>query len=276
MAEVEMAEIEIVGTLSPAMGVEVRLGQGADLTEHGAEELRRLFDEHHLLLMRGMELSRETHRVLVGHLGLPLLQSDHDQVSNLPGGLLGDYELAWHSDGSFTPEPYLGISLYASDLVDGTTSTRFANNVRAFGQLPPPLRGRLDGRRGSFSSPGHYDYGSAPRPHAAHPLVMAHPRTGVPLLYISRGHAGTVVDPDGLEEQELFEQLLDYSYAEDNIYEHWWHRRDLLIWDNLALQHSRPALSGSAPRILQRLVLAGGGTGSAEVATPGKVTVGKA
>ena len=271
-----MAEVEIVGALSPVMGVEVRLGLGPDLTEDGDEELRRLFDEHHLLLVRGMELSRATHRVLVGHLGLPLLQSDHDQVSNLPGGLLGDYELEWHSDGSFTPEPCLGISLYASDVVDGTTSTRFANNARAFGQLPPPLRDRLDGRHGSFASPGHYDYGSAPGPRAAHPLVMDHPRTGVPLLYISRGHAGTVVDRDGLEDADLLEQLLGYSYAEDNIYEHWWHRRDLLIWDNLALQHSRPALPSAAPRILQRVVLGGGGTGDTKIPAAGRSAVGKA
>ena len=40
-------------------------------------------------------------------------------------------------------------------------------------------------------------------------------------------------------------------YAPDNVYEHTWQVGDLLVWDNLALQHARDAVNGR--RTLRRV-----------------------
>jgi taurine dioxygenase len=57
------------------------------------------------------------------------------------------------------------------------------------------------------------------------------------------------------ESDALLEELFTYLYAPDNIYEHHWHEGDLVIWDNLAVQHARSA-TGAAARTLRRVTIA--------------------
>ena len=40
------------------------------------------------------------------------------------------------------------------------------------------------------------------------------------------------------------------------MYEHRWYNGDLVIWDNIALQHARGDMSGCIPRVLQRVCVA--------------------
>ena len=48
--------------------------------------------------------------------------------------------------------------------------------------------------------------------------------------------------------QDLFARI----YADDNVYTHRWQTNDVILWDNLALQHSRPAEMGLPVRRLRR------------------------
>lgn len=65
-----------------------------------------------------------------------------------------------------------------------------------------------------------------------------------------------------LEEGEaLLQDLFARLYAPDNVYSHYWRTDDVIIWDNIALQHARPAEAGVAPRHLRRLSLDGWNTG---------------
>jgi taurine dioxygenase len=57
--------------------------------------------------------------------------------------------------------------------------------------------------------------------------------------------------------------LLGYIYAPDNLYEHHWRTGDLIVWNNLALQHSRARVETDAPRTLRRLVLTDPGSDAA-------------
>jgi taurine dioxygenase len=53
----------------------------------------------------------------------------------------------------------------------------------------------------------------------------------------------------------LIEELLSYLYRDDQIYEHVWKTGDIVIWDNLGVQHARKAISGGT-RTLQRVTIA--------------------
>ena len=59
------------------------------------------------------------------------------------------------------------------------------------------------------------------------------------------------------ESEALLQELFSTLYADDNVYTHTWQNNDIIIWDNLALQHSRPVDMGSAPRHLRRQSLDG-------------------
>src|SRR3712207_4964518 len=54
----------------------------------------------------------------------------------------------------------------------------------------------------------------------------------------------------------LLGRLFDALYDPTNVYEHRWNNGDLVIWDNIALQHARCDLTGMRPRRLQRIAVA--------------------
>ena len=246
-------------------GVEVLdLDLSADLSEAQIAGLQSLYDEHHLLLFRGQSISHDRQVDVVRNFGPPLLskQDGKGYISNEPGkGGLGDSELAYHSDLAFTPEPFLGISLHAVNVVNGVSATRFVNSCRAFsnltGEQQQKLRGMhamhvfsvdMTGRNGE-EVPDNL-------PRAVHPLVMPHPKTGEEILYINLNQTARIVELSAEDSAALISDLFASTYADADIYEHRWDMGDFILWDNLALQHARGKITENVPRTLQRVVLA--------------------
>jgi alpha-ketoglutarate-dependent taurine dioxygenase len=56
---------------------------------------------------------------------------------------------------------------------------------------------------------------------------------------------------------ELFDELYQrYLYCEQNVYEHQWAMGDLVIWDNLMIQHARrTAPLSNGERTLRRITM---------------------
>ena len=88
-----------------------------------------------------------------------------------------------------------------------------------------------------------------------HPVVGRQKGTGRPYLFVNQAMAALVVGLSEPESDKLLDELFSYLYADGMIYEHVWHNGDIVIWDNLAVQHSRKALSNET-RTLQRVTIA--------------------
>jgi taurine dioxygenase len=255
--------------LPGAIGVEVtgldpaRPPAGGEL-----DALRRAFDARHLLLLRAPGLGDLEHVRLVGCFG-PVYDEYGDGrgwhfVSNVRrDAIIGHGPLLFHSDLAFTPEPTLGLSLYAVDVPSDGAPTRFANAVRALESLPADVRARLEGLHAfhlfdltTQAGGARYREATLPpsEPRARHPVVMRHPRSGRPILYVSEMQTDRIAELSADEGEALLQQLFAALYAPDNVYEHRWRAGDLLIWDNLALQHGRKA--PDLPRTLRRVTLA--------------------
>jgi taurine dioxygenase len=251
--------------LSPALGVEVT---GVDLREDlepVADELRALLGEHGMLCFRVPDLEPEHHLRLLGLFG-PILDESRDGsgwtlVSTVEeGGVLGTGAYLFHSDLEFTDDPVRVLSLYAMEIPDTPTSTRFASGVRAAAHLDPELARDLDGRRALHVYPlteargderyrlANVDDGA---PRAEHPVVLTHPVTGARVLYATQMQTDSIVGLPEAESEALLERCWAAMYAPDNVYEHQWQVGDLLVWDNLALQHARDAVIGR--RTLRRV-----------------------
>ena len=222
--------------LSP-FGAEVGLEQVPPRREATRDALKRLFVQHSLLVFRGTTLSKEDQELLSSCLGSLLDYTEKQYVSNTrPDGLLGSQELVWHSDLLYAPDPYRAIGLYALDVEPGRTSTCFANAVRAAQSLPDPLREAARGRRAvSYQSL----LGGPAGFHTSHEVLSQHPETGEALVFVDRLHTGYVEGMDGAESAALLADLGTYVYAAHNVYEHRWYPNDFVIWDNIAVQHSR-------------------------------------
>jgi taurine dioxygenase len=255
--------------LSGGFGVEV---DGVSLSEplEGAVagRLRELFDAHHLLLFREQDLTADDQLRMCRYLR-PVVDPVA-WISNVEAGFHPEGELLYHCDYAFTPNPMLGLSLYAIELGDGAAPTLFASNARACERMPGELRRRLEGLdvvhmidsvngrdniRTRINEVGGLD---APRdlyPRFARPAIWAHPVTGVPLLFVLQQQASHFAGWSCEDSDDLLDAAFAILYDSTNVYEHHWRVGDFIVWDNLALQHGRPANPNTVRRSLRRVAM---------------------
>jgi taurine dioxygenase len=250
-------------------GVEVI---GADLTaplgDDGAARLRRWYDQHHLLLFRGQRLSAEDQVRLCRHLGS--VRDPPTLVSNVePGGFHPEFRLVFHSDYAFLPRPLQGICLHALDIAPGAVPTAFVSNADGASTLPAELRERLGGLEATMLAntvAGREDVACRHTPvpdeppadvypSTTRPAIWPHPRTGQPLLFVNEQHGWRFVGLSRADSDQLFDDVFAHLYRSEAVYEHHWVPGDLVVWDNLALQHGRRANPKAVTRSLRRVVL---------------------
>jgi taurine dioxygenase len=182
-----------------------------------------------------------------------------------PIGALGDGEAAWHTDMSYVAQPPDASMLYSLEIPPRGGDTWFSSMKAALKSMPRPLVERI--RRLDIKHDGTYDSGgfvrkglapsTDPRSSVgtAHPIVVEHPESGEPALYLGRRRNAYVM---GLEIDES-ERLLDeiWSYVEASIYKHRWALGDVVLWDNRTTMHRRDAFDPSARRIMHRTQIKG-------------------
>jgi taurine dioxygenase len=250
--------------LHPDFGVEVI---GFDVQNGGTPEevaeLRRAYDAHTMLLFRGGgRVSHARHVEIASWFGPP------DPVDNSGKGDFvsvlqneepaGSLQLPFHSDLTYTDCPIKAICLQAIEVPAAGTSTTFVSSMAAWDKLPAPLQEELADktlRHLHISNVSAYNW---PDFIAEHPVRKLHPRTGRPILLVTEHHADRILELDEAASKAMIEKLYTYLYAPEARYEHWWQLDDLLMWDNLAVQHARtrPSDPSEGKRALQRVALA--------------------
>jgi taurine dioxygenase len=243
-------------------GARVDLDLANVASELMIDELRSLWDEHHLLLFPDQHLSTVDQIRVSGWFG-PVLD-DHKEAfisvdPKLGGAGVG--RLAYHSDLACSPYPLLGLSLYAVDVTENATSTIFVDVVEAAASLPDALRDEIkdlhvlllwplsfSDRQRSSSAPESW-------PGTEHPLLRPHPRTGQTVLGLNENHTDRIVELDDSAGEAIIQQLFAHLYSGLYSYEHSWRNGDFVIWDNIALQHGRPDPPQGIRRTLRRVEL---------------------
>jgi taurine dioxygenase len=247
--------------LSP-FGARVDLDLCDEASETTVDDVRTLFDRKHLLFFANQRLSFADQVRVSGWFAPVLDETKQSFVSVDPDvGGLGSGRLAFHSDLSCTPHPLLGLSLHAVEVTDDATSTVFVNAVAAAASLPADLRAAIDGRQvmqlWPLSLSDRQRSSSAPQdwPGAEHPVLLHHPRSGELVLYLNENHTDRIVELDDDVSEALIQQLFSHLYSGAHSYEHRWRNGDFIVWDNIALQHGRPALPLGVSRTLRRVEL---------------------
>ena len=64
-------------------------------------------------------------------------------------------------------------------------------------------------------------------------------------------HTDRIVGVPRAESDALLAEIYAHLYADEAVYEHRWLPGDLVIWDNLSVQHARPE-PNDQPRTLRR------------------------
>jgi len=242
-------------------GMEIDIRLEWPLPKGFEERLVELFDRHKLLVFRNQALPESDQVKLLENFGRVLGSHGEYREISTDGGL-GAGPLTWHSDLAFTEEPFKVISLHAVAVNDGQSYTDFVNGVDTAANLPATLAAKVAGREAmTMIAPiqTHRTVGydsSQDMPHQVRPVIIPHPRTGEPVLYISDMQTTRIIDMDREESDATLDALFAELYRDDRIYRHRWNNGDIVIWDNIALQHARGDLTGMSPRKLQRVVVA--------------------
>jgi taurine dioxygenase len=243
-------------------GAEVDFDFRQPLTADEAAGFRDLFYERQLLIMRGQTLSLGEQQAVAGYIG-PVLTGGRGMEYVAPDdGILNETGMTYHSDLAFAPEPFTALSLHAVEVAEGRTSTRFVSGVRAYEQMPAALKARIEGLQAAYMSTKLGAKRIVPFEVPADAIsqvrdvVPVHPATGRRYLYVSESHASHIRGLARSESGALLAELFTHLYAPGNRLEHVWTNGDFLLWDNLALQHGRPDVTGIWPRKLQRAAVA--------------------
>jgi taurine dioxygenase len=143
--------------------------------------------------------------------------------------------------------------------------TIFVNSVRAYERLPDALKQRIATLHARHVYDPRNDYGMrrfrlADVPDgltAVHPVVLTHPTTRRPLLFVNELMTDSIVELDPDQSEELLHELFAAFDDPAIVYHHRWQVGDLVVWDNLALQHGRTEIPVGARRSLRRIQIGG-------------------
>lgn len=249
----------LITPLPQGFGAEVT---GFDMVQGRAPEdiarLREAYDRYHLLAFRGDKPFPPERQVeIAGWFGDVLVEGTAWTVLDNVDPT-GRFELPFHSDITFLEFPLEGISLYPQALPRGDTSTTYISNAVAWRELPEALQTELHDLKGRhyFASDSDIDLGM-PTFEYWHPLRMEHARTGESLLFATEHHVDRIEGMDDARAADVLQQLFAVLYAPERRYEHVWREGDLLIWDNVAVQHARTRVAELAdgPRVMRRVQL---------------------
>ena len=227
------------------------------------DELRRLFDEHSLLLFRGQQLDDAAHLAFAGLWG-PIEDRSSgamgaaphlDNVSNLrqdgtvaPIDSLEALDLMgnqrWHTDSIFLDVPALANVLAARVLSSTGGETELVSTRAAWRDLPSSLRDRVRGavfvHRLAHSRIGISDE-LVERHRARFPdqrwrAVWPNPVNGREALYLA-SHTCGIDGVDDTQASAIIDELVAFCTTPDRVYTHHWRPGDVLVWDERATLH---------------------------------------
>lgn len=268
------------------IGAEVRGVDLARLTDREVGAIKEAWYRHDVLVFREQRLTDDHLLAFSRHFGVldpppnqgagrksPPGYPDVYVVSNVrdaqgePIGALGDGEAAWHTDMSYIAQPPDASMLYSLEIPPRGGDTSFASMKAALAAMPKALVERIRNldikHDGTYDSGGYVRKGMTatkdPRTSVGtpHPIVVQHPVSGTPGLYLGRRLNAYIMGMELAESERLLDEI--WSYVESAVYRHRWAVGDLVLWDNRTTMHKRDAFDPKARRIMHRTQIRGSG-----------------
>jgi alpha-ketoglutarate-dependent taurine dioxygenase len=267
-----MTELSI-RNLHPDFGAEIRgIEPRPSLDADTVAQLRAVFDDRSVLVFPELDADATFQRYLVYTLlGLeppvehPEQQLRVQHVSNVHEDGAAPYgRLLFHCDNMFARAPQPAISLYGLKVEQPAAPTKFVAMGPAWDRLPESLKTRLEGLEARHGFDHRYPNRGADEDvidawfenslSTVRPVPFRHPRTGRTLLYVAQQSTIEIMGLSPAENEELLEELFTHLYAPEHQLVHGWFQRDLVVWDNVAVQHARGPVALDGPeRTLRKI-----------------------
>lgn len=256
-----------VRDLTPEFGAEISgLTPQVPLDAETLQELRDLFDKRGLLVFRDVDVDRAFQYYLsYAIIGRDTPAQDpsfnpkrESFVSNKVENAIAPVgRLLWHTDMMWCGDACELLSLYGVDVGQPAAPTMFVSAARAWKTLPDDLRARIENRSAVHVHDVSYERSGGDAEvltakfddddHVVLPIAHRHPRTDETLLYVCQQMTSAIDGLPKAESDELLEEVFTHLYAPENVFAHEWREKDLVMWDNLALQHARSNVQAEGP-----------------------------
>lgn len=185
-----------------------------------------------------------------------------------PTGLV-DAGTYFHTDYSYLEDVARCTILHAQDVPPAPNGTRFANQAKAYADLPASMKDKIQGLVVKHHYGNRDDLNQRSRTVASvlnpdqakkvnwvrHPLVRKHPFTGQPALYAVSGSAFGIEGMDDEAALTLLRELSAHATQAAYCHTHNYENGDVIVWDNALLLHSAPLVDLTRPRTLWRVTV---------------------
>lgn len=246
-----------VQNITPVIGAEITGVDLAKIDDVTAAALRRLLSDRGVLVFRDQHLDHEAHKRAAACFGTGQLHchplavasgSADPAVLTVKATAKSAYAVGdgWHTDVSCDLTPIRASLLYMHEMPEsGGGDTMFASMTEAYALLSKPVQDLIGTLRAVHDGalPWRQGYGKEPPAgtdynRTVHPMVIAHPDNGKPLLWVNRGFTTQIEGVSKLESRALLEMLFQHIEATPRLQcRVRWDERTLVIWDNIATQH---------------------------------------
>lgn len=245
-----------ISRITPTIGAEVHdLDISRPLDDETVLMLRELFLKHLVLVFRDQTLTRDQHKQFARYFGELHIHPSHRTglnkedpeifAINTPADAKRSNGETWHSDVSCEPTPPMASLLYVTKVPEnGGGDTMFANMYEAYAELSDDLKRLLDGKTAFHD--GEIDlraYGIKLKagqtyPAASHPIIVRHPETQRPVLFVNPSFTSHVEGMPRWESDMLLEGVHRFVVANARIQcRVKWTPGCLVMWDNRCAQH---------------------------------------
>jgi taurine dioxygenase len=268
----------------PGFGVEA---EGVDLSEPLTDAdfgvLEQAFYEHHVLALRGQQITAAQFAAFARRIGPPqphvIDQFHHPDDPNIlilsnvvkdgrPTGLrdAGSY---FHTDYSYLAVPARATTLYSRVVPKVGGDTLFADQQAAYEDLPHAMKQRIDPLLAIHHYGNRNDVDESSRtaasvlsteqkarmPVITHRIARPHPVTGRTCLYAVSGSSFGIVGMPDDEARDLLDELAAHATQPKYQLRFAYGVGDIVVWDNAALLHSATLIDPADARTLWRITV---------------------
>jgi taurine dioxygenase len=267
--------------ITKAIGATVEgIDLNKDLTAAVADELYEALMKHHTLVFRKQALTPEAHIAFADSIGpvVPFHPFYPSIDGHGPIAVITDKKDSppendmWHSDLSATKKPPFGSVLRSKVIPPIGGDTLWCSMHAVYDSLSPAMKRYLEGLEASHElmvSYGHtLDWNKAPNRAETlrnatpeelavpHPVVMPHPSTGRPLIYVNGAYTARIIGLPEVESRRVLENLYAISSNPHYSFRLHWEPDTVVVWDNYATQHLAVGDHYPQYRVVERVTIA--------------------
>ncbi len=244
------------------------------------KKIKEAFAKHSVVAVRDQNLTPEEHidfAEAMGEININRFFTPLDTHPNIAivlkepdqQGAIGE---EWHTDHSYDVEPALGSILSAIDMPEVGGDTVFSSMAAAYEGLSEPFKERLNGLKAwhgtehvFVNSPaakkareeGRLGANVVAEPDVIHPMVIKHPLSGRPCIYVNPQFTVGIDGMSKLESDAILGGIYAHCQKPEFQCRVRWRKGDLTMWDNRATWHKAINDYHGYRRYMHRITLEG-------------------